>query len=485
MCKKNSQPAGIIFFLEWIFILTLLMASPISPASNLPLLSGTLRTFQVHACDGDELKIECSPNTVISIYFAQYGRQVPSYQLCPPEGVSDVLQATMNETTNCIASEALRAVEETCREQRICKVKTAPHTFGTDPCPGVRKYAEVAYKCRPNTFSNKIVCEGDRLRLRCHKNLRIVIYSAAFGATHYGVPECPQPDQDAKVEDCQVSYATETVMSSCHGRRKCSVGADVGTFGSPGCPPGTRLFLKVVHTCVPKEVLKDLDLGGSEESGKDQEDSDYTGFIEEPRYVPPATVSPPPDFYLPHFKSSPTVKPQSAEDMKGMVDVQTTVKTDMQSDENSGEDGDANTTALEGDQKVVGFLSEWVSAYNYIKENKGKFILYLSLSLSVGVVAFLAVLTAKYYVTRSRNRQRRAKPPAPESPTMGGCSPFGEDCTDLDHFDNPNRIQDSGVEVVRYATRSSLKRAQAHQDDDEEKGFPRAPVRALNNYYYS
>lgn len=51
------------------------------------------------------------------------------------------------------------------------------------------------------------------------------------------------------VTDCQVSYATEAVMSSCHGRRKCSIGADVGTFGKPGCPPGTRLFLKVVHTC--------------------------------------------------------------------------------------------------------------------------------------------------------------------------------------------------------------------------------------------
>ncbi|GFU70569.1 hypothetical protein TNCV_2971291, partial [Trichonephila clavipes] len=44
---------------------------------------------------------------------------------------------------------------------------------------------------------------------------------------------------------------------------------------------------------------------------------------------------------------------------------QTTVKTDMQSDENSGEEGDSTT--LEGDRKVIGFLTEWVSAYNFIK----------------------------------------------------------------------------------------------------------------------
>lgn len=58
--------------------------------------------------------------------------------------------------------------------------------------------------------------------------------------------------------DCQVSYATEAVMSSCHGRRKCSIGADVGTFGKPGCPPGTRLFLKVVHTCGKSYFFKTL-----------------------------------------------------------------------------------------------------------------------------------------------------------------------------------------------------------------------------------
>lgn len=45
---------------------------------------------------------------------------------------------------------------------------------------------------------------------------------------------------------------------------------------------------------------------------------------------------------------------------------QTTVKTDMQSDENSGEDGEARAN-LGGEQKVIGFLTEWVSAYHFIK----------------------------------------------------------------------------------------------------------------------
>lgn len=56
----------------------------------------------------------------------------------------------------------------------------------------------------------------------------------------------------------------------------------------------------------------------------------------------------------------------SEEGVTKMDSQQTTVKTDMQSDENSGEEGDASAN-LGGDQKAIGFLTEWVSAYNFIK----------------------------------------------------------------------------------------------------------------------
>ncbi|KAG8193519.1 hypothetical protein JTE90_003730 [Oedothorax gibbosus] len=434
------------------------------------LLSGTLRTFQVHACDGAELKIECWPTTVISIYLAQYGRQVG--HLCPaPDNATAA-------TTNCLSTQALRTIEESCREQRVCKLRTHPGTFGQDPCPGVSKYAEVAYKCRPNVFSNKVVCEGERLRLRCHRNLRIVIYSAAFGATHYGVPECPQPQGEGHIEDCQVSYATEAVMSSCHGRRKCSVGADVGTFGHPGCPQGTRLFLKVVHTCAPKEILKDLELGG----GDDGADDDYAGFVEEPRYAPPPHTPTAPLEERPPKDPPPPKHPAAGVEEGGKEEAQTTVKTDMQSDENSGEQ-EGNPTSKEG--SVVGFLTEWVSAYNFIRENKEKFVLYLTLGLSLALVLILGVMTARFYARRRRSstssgprETASSSKGGPEA--RGGIGPF-----DPDPFD-PSAGGGS-IEVLRFpnSRTSSLRRAlDEHEEDD--CSFPRAPVRAPhNNYYYS
>lgn len=48
--------------------------------------------------------------------------------------------------------------------------------------------------------------------------------------------------------DCQVPFATETVMQLCHGRRRCTISADTETFGNP-CRPDSRMYLKTVYTC--------------------------------------------------------------------------------------------------------------------------------------------------------------------------------------------------------------------------------------------
>ncbi|ENN74213.1 hypothetical protein YQE_09186, partial [Dendroctonus ponderosae] len=50
------------------------------------------------------------------------------------------------------------------------------------------------------------------------------------------------------MQACLASYATETVMQLCHGKRSCDLAADVGSFGSP-CKPQSRTYLKVVYTC--------------------------------------------------------------------------------------------------------------------------------------------------------------------------------------------------------------------------------------------
>lgn len=43
----------------------------------------------------------------------------------------------------------LQTVVEACQKKRRCRFLSSPKTFGGDPCPGHRKFIEVAYKCRP------------------------------------------------------------------------------------------------------------------------------------------------------------------------------------------------------------------------------------------------------------------------------------------------------------------------------------------------
>ncbi|XP_011188144.2 uncharacterized protein LOC105215743 isoform X2 [Zeugodacus cucurbitae] len=194
------------------------------------------------------------------------------------ENASSVNIKDVDSSENCMWPNALQysllqTVVEACQKKKHCKFNGAPHyyrlstggdannynntisTVNVDPCHKRRKIVEVAYKCRPYEFRSKVACHNDVAQLECNPYSRIAVYSASFGRTEYESIQCPQP-QGVREETCQASYATETVMQICHGRRRCNLAADANTFGSP-CQPNSRMYLKVVYTCVPKQVLKD------------------------------------------------------------------------------------------------------------------------------------------------------------------------------------------------------------------------------------
>ncbi|XP_041788685.1 uncharacterized protein LOC121603668 isoform X3 [Anopheles merus] len=263
---------------SWIITLMMLITSPsllcaepdtqIFRVDPLALLSGTLRTYQRAGCDRELVTLSCPRGTSISIEIAQYGRSGDANErnLCPAS-TEDALDISIPGTEieikapesctwpNALQYSLLQTVVEACQKKRHCKFLASPKTFGGDPCPGQRKFVEVAYKCRPYEFRSKIACENDVIQLICNPYSRIAIYSANYGRTEYESLQCAQP-QGVKEENCLASYATETVMQKCHGRRKCTLSADSTTFGKP-CRPDSRMYLKVVYTCVPRKVLKD------------------------------------------------------------------------------------------------------------------------------------------------------------------------------------------------------------------------------------
>ncbi|KAH8350233.1 hypothetical protein KR067_009319 [Drosophila pandora] len=200
---------------------------------------------------------------------------------------------------NALQYSLLQTVVEACQKKKHCKFQGSSQYYGlgasgvgdssgtssyhsstistnslnSDPCPKVRKIVEIAYKCRPYEFRSKVACHNDVAQLECNPYSRIAIYSASFGRTEYESIQCPQP-QGVREETCLASYSTETVMQICHGRRRCNLAADANTFGTP-CQKNSRMYLKVVYTCVPMQVLKEHDASETEAD----ESEDFEGDV--------------------------------------------------------------------------------------------------------------------------------------------------------------------------------------------------------------
>lgn len=107
-------------------------------------------------------------------------------------------------------------------------------------------------------------------------------------------------------------------------------------------------------------------------------------------------------------------------------------------------------------------------------------ILYLSVSIAAGLVVLMLVVIIRLTIQKRRER-KRAKLNITEPLPNGFCddiSDIDQDITDLSHSSPPR--QDPSVAVVRYTSRSTMRR----QDSDTN---PRAPIttRGQNNFYYS
>ncbi|XP_026810705.1 protein eva-1 homolog C isoform X2 [Rhopalosiphum maidis] len=317
-------------------------------ADNLALLTGTLRTYHRVGCETQSLALTCPTGTIISVQSAQY---TPGSLALP---CSDTrLAANLNNSCSwpqALQYSLLQSVVEACQKKQQCRVQ--PSVGKYDPCPGHPKFIQVDYKCRPFEFRSKVACENEVVNLQCNPNSRLAMFSASYGRTEYESIQCPQP-QGVPEETCLVSYATETVMTVCHGKRNCRLAADAATFGNP-CKPASRMYLKVVYNCVPRRVLKE-------------------------------------QFEEPAHSDEPTVMELDYFDNPGVAPVQPFESL-------SHPANDPRTRYNESAADPVGHENSSSSSL----EKQDKFYLYLGGGLIGGLLSILCVVAAKYVWQRSR-----------------------------------------------------------------------------------
>ncbi|XP_046730066.1 protein eva-1 homolog C [Silurus meridionalis] len=230
-------------------------SSPTSPQFSAYLLH-VLRNYTDEVCDGDLLTVRCPPRTTITVQSAFYGRKSSAHSLLCPMLYSMTGPRPLSGVPACHVSTALQKMTDECEDRRSCELLVNSRLFGTDPCPSISKSLTLQYKCRPNEFKSKVVCEGEKLRVSCKTGMQIAVFSAMFGRTQEGALECPPHPRRMPPVDCRAEGALQVMTSRCQGKRTCVVQVSVQEFGDP-CYTGTRKYLSVIYTCVPKKLLQD------------------------------------------------------------------------------------------------------------------------------------------------------------------------------------------------------------------------------------
>ncbi|XP_029029742.1 protein eva-1 homolog C isoform X2 [Betta splendens] len=214
-------------------------------------LSRIITSHSAHACDGQPLRLHCPRHSTISIQSAFYGSG--GARLCTvdpdPHGA---------QNHSCSAFTALQKLLSECQSHRNCHVPVNHLLFGEDPCPGTAKYLHVAYKCKPTEHRRHVSCEGETMVLRCKPPRVLNIYAAVYGRSVDQADTCPPHLTRPPPFDCLNYEAVHMVSKSCYSKQKCVVAVSNQTFRDP-CSPGTRTYLSVVFSCVPRTLLREAD----------------------------------------------------------------------------------------------------------------------------------------------------------------------------------------------------------------------------------
>ncbi|XP_074070212.1 protein eva-1 homolog C isoform X1 [Macrotis lagotis] len=204
-------------------------------------LTKLLQNHTVYACDGHHLSLQCPRHSTISVQSAFYGQD---YQLCNSQKPATM----MKDHLTCVAPTALQKVLDECQNQRACQLLVNSRVFGPDLCPGTTKYLLVSFKCKPNEFKTKTVCENQELKLHCHETKFLNIYSATYGRTASEKDICSFEKDYLPQFDCLSYSALDVLSKRCYGKQRCKIIVNNHHFGSP-CLPGVKKYLTVGYAC--------------------------------------------------------------------------------------------------------------------------------------------------------------------------------------------------------------------------------------------
>lgn len=245
------------------------------------------------------------------------------------------------------------------------------------------------------------------MKLACDNEKRIVVLSTFFGSTASPSIDCPRIEQYEKTiprgilnqtelamldQSCKVPTATEQVMNACHGRTRCSVVASEEVFGPPThCVRRVRYHMKLVYTCIASRMLKNTTLPAEHPTTT----TSLTPFTTVSS-VPPKKVNHgklPISYEKPEMEEDNNEVDKEEDDdlITNIIKNHPLMDSSMSSLASGGGsasggqrnqnpldpnpkqalnefyDKDCNCTVLPPSLQMVGFISDWISAVDFLK----------------------------------------------------------------------------------------------------------------------
>ncbi|XP_022538970.1 protein eva-1 homolog C [Astyanax mexicanus] len=455
-------------------------------------LSRVLRNYTEEACDGDLLTVRCPPRTTITVQTAFYGRRNSAHSLqCPPTyGISG--PRPLSDDTSCHVSTALQKMSDECQDRRSCELLVNSRLFGTDPCPSISKSLTLQYKCRPNEYKSKVVCEEERLRLSCKTGMQIAVYSAMFGRTQQGTLECPPHHRRAPSVDCQSEVALQVMTSRCQGRRTCVIRASVLEFGDP-CYSGTRKYLSVIYTCVPKKLLQESDQRVPFAPPPSQPHDPNVVGDSAPPDGNPSLTSDSAAGKSKRGKSGPYLEEKIPSE-NGLRETERDREEENQEQETSSPSDQDPTviTVATTSSTEMSLISNALAAYTYITEHPERCALYFMCGVCAGLflTLFALVVHISCRTDCRRNRTVSKKRPRPVESDSGSSGSDSDWDSGSDLSARRHRRFERTLNTNVFTSAEELERAQRLEERERiireiwMNGQPDIPgTRSLNRYY--
>nr|XP_020444153.1 protein eva-1 homolog A isoform X1 [Monopterus albus] len=302
--------------------------------------------------------------------------------------------------------------------------------------------------------------------------MQIAVYSAMFGRTQQGTLECPLHHRRALSVDCQSSVALQVLTARCQGKKSCLVQASTRDFGDP-CYSGTRKYLSVIYTCVPKKLLQEQ---GSR----------------------PPVHSPPASAHDPNIVGDgpPDGSSVTVPDNKKIRETKHTEKKSL----DSGRQGGQSPLWPRGMNPInsasstnMTFISNALAAYTYISDHPERAALFFICGVCLGL--FLTLFALVVQISCRTDCQPRQRPPAKKRARPADSS---SDSSDSDsEWDNTSDLSarrhrrfERTLNTNVFTSAEELERAQRLEERERiireiwMNGQPDIPgTRSLNRYY--